>query len=316
MKLPDFFIIGAAKAGTTSVHAVLNQHPQVFMPTNKEPEFFARDDRYLNGLASYAANFANARTDQVIGEASTIYSLSPFFPKTAERMVNARPDAKIVYILREPVARAYSFYLQLIKSYQGATKDTQIHRRFEDFILPDRHAVASPRSFCFSPANAHLPDDPELCLAGSDYVMQIEKYLEHFDKSRMLFLLFEDLAQAPDRFYREITDFLGIAPVDPITFNKNIAPQNVSQQGFRKIEFYRTIAQMRDRTGLLWSLRKAFPKNIRTNALAWLLQQSAVGSNNIPPAMLPKTRKQLEGRFYVQMAELSKITNLDLSAWK
>jgi|AntRauTorcE11898_2_1112593.scaffolds.fasta_scaffold16307_2 hypothetical protein len=316
MKLPDFFIIGAAKAGTTSVHAVLSQHPQVFMPKNKEPEFFARDDRYGDGLASYATNFSEARTDQLVGEASTIYSLSPFFPNTAARIVSARPDAKIIYILREPVSRAYSFYLQLIKSYQRATKDTQIHRRFEDFVLPDRHAMASPRNLCFSPANAHLPDAPELCLAGSDYVMQIERYLEYFDRSQMLFLLFEDLARAPNRFYQEITDFLGIAPMEPGISEKKVVPQNVSQQGFQKIEFYLAIAELRDRMGLAWSLRKALPKNVRTVARAWLLQQSADKISNSPPPMLPETRKQLEARFYVQTAELSTITKLDLSAWK
>lgn len=315
MKLPDFFIIGAAKAGTTSVHAVLNQHPQVFMPKKKETEFFARDDMYVNGLGSYTMNFSEAGIDQIIGEASTLYSLSPFFPNTAARIVNARPDAKIIYILREPVARAYSFYLQLIKSYQRATKDTQIHRRFEDFIFPDRHAIASPRSHCFSPANAHLPDNPELCLAGSDYVMQIERYLEHFDRSRMLFLLFEDLTQAPNRFYREITDFLGIAPLDPNILEKSIARQNVSQHGFRTIKFYQTIEQMQDRTGLFWSLRKAIPKNVRTSALAWALQKGVDKADSSPPPMFSETRKHLEGRFRVQMAELSRITNLDLSNW-
>ena len=77
MRLPDFVLIGAAKAGTTSLYALLDRHPDIFMPKVKEPEFFARDDRYAEGIESYAAAFAAAAPGQIAGEASTIHSLSP-----------------------------------------------------------------------------------------------------------------------------------------------------------------------------------------------------------------------------------------------
>ena len=86
MTLPDFIIIGAAKAGTTSLYAMLDRHPDIFMPRQKEPEFFARDDLYAQGLDSYAENFAGAEPGQVVGEASTLYSLSPLFGQTAARI--------------------------------------------------------------------------------------------------------------------------------------------------------------------------------------------------------------------------------------
>ena len=72
MSLPDFFIIGAAKAGTTSLFALLERHPDIFMSTPKEPEFFARDDLYSKGLESYADLFEQALPGQILGEASTI----------------------------------------------------------------------------------------------------------------------------------------------------------------------------------------------------------------------------------------------------
>lgn len=315
MRLPDFFIIGAAKAGTTSIHAVLSQHPQVFMPENKETEFFARDDKYAAGLASYAKNFEEAGAQQIVGEASTIYSLAPFFPETAARIASVRPDAKIVYILREPVARAYSYYLQLIKSYQRSTHDTKLHRTFEDFVLPERHAVAASRELCFSRANAHLPDDPELCLAGSDYLMQIERYRAHFDRSQMLFLLFEDLSFDPERFYRKLTDFLGIEPLEPGIFQDTSLLRNVSRDDFKGIAMNKAIITMRDRTGLLWPLRKIFPKRLRNQAQGWLRTIAAEGHEVSPPSMLPNTQARLDARFRAQRVSLSDFTGLDLSIW-
>ena len=93
MTLPDFIIIGAAKAGTTSLYAMLDRHPDIFMPRQKEPEFFARDDLYAQGLDSYAENFAGAKPGQVVGEASTLYSLSPLFGQTAARIKEHLPES-------------------------------------------------------------------------------------------------------------------------------------------------------------------------------------------------------------------------------
>ena len=98
------------------------------------------------------------------------------------------PQARFIYVLRQPVERAYSFYVQLVKNYQNATGDHVVHRRFEDFILPECHARAAPRAKALAPFNAHFPDTPELCLAGSDYLMQIRAYLAHVPRERMLFL--------------------------------------------------------------------------------------------------------------------------------
>ena len=86
MRLPDFIVIGAAKSGTTALCADLALKDDVFVTTPKEPEFFARDDRHAEGLESYARLFEGACPDQVCGEGSTLYTLSPHFPQTAARM--------------------------------------------------------------------------------------------------------------------------------------------------------------------------------------------------------------------------------------
>ncbi|PYC46421.1 hypothetical protein DI396_15600 [Litorivita pollutaquae] len=114
----DFFIIGAAKAGTTSLHARLQAHPDLFLTEPKEPEFFARDDRYEAGIDSYAALFTDAKPGQLRGDASTLYSLAPLFPKTAERIKTHCPEAKFIYMLREPVNRAVDHNRTVAQSQQ------------------------------------------------------------------------------------------------------------------------------------------------------------------------------------------------------
>ncbi|TCM78962.1 sulfotransferase domain-containing protein [Rhodovulum steppense] len=313
MRLPDFFIIGAAKAGTTTLHAMLDRHPGIFMSHRKEPEFFARDELYEKGLSEYARHFENALPNQLVGEASTIYSLSPLFPHTASRIARHIPDAKIIYVMREPVSRAYSYYLQIIKNYQNVTRDMRVNRRFEEFVISERHASAAPRELVFSSTNSHLPDVPDLCLAGSDYVRQIDAYLEHFPRSQMLFLLFEEFSANPSSVVRKITDFLGMAPLDEQILRDDALVRNVSNRHFEDLEAARSLSKLRDKLGFLWPARKALPKNMRAPLIRLLCQSNERGSMPLP--MEPGTRDMLYSQYRSQFQRLSVLTGLDFSPW-
>ncbi|HCI81284.1 MAG TPA: sulfotransferase, partial [Ktedonobacter sp.] len=116
---PNFFIIGAARSGTSSLDRYLSQHPEIYITPKKETHFFAHDlipsnftgpgdERLNNSLIrdekQYAQLFADT-TKKVVGESSAFYLC---FPEVAERIAQAVPDAKIIVILREPVDRTYS----------------------------------------------------------------------------------------------------------------------------------------------------------------------------------------------------------------
>src|SRR5262245_16436607 len=114
---PNFFIVGAAKAGTTSLHAYLSAHPQVFMPALKEPHYFAdfelspEFDNFMPVIRdqpAYQDLFRGSQGSTAVGEASPSYLCDP---AAAARIKAAIPDAKIVISLRNPVDRAYSHYL-------------------------------------------------------------------------------------------------------------------------------------------------------------------------------------------------------------
>lgn len=317
MRLPDFIIVGAAKAGTTSLYALLERHPDIFMPVPKEPEFFARDDHYAKGITEYAALFEGAEAGQVVGEASTLYSLAPHFGLTAERIKAHIPSVKLIYVLREPVSRAYSFYVQLIKNYQNVTGDRQVHRRFEEFIEPEAHRKAAPRDKVLSSANAHLPDTPDLCLAGSDYLTQINAYLAHFPAEQILFLSFEDFVQDRARSVKKITDFLGVSTLEPAVFSEQSVTRNVSKDHFDDLALQSATERLRAKSGGLWSLRKLLPKRVRESfKTALLTKQASAHQAHIPPPMRDETRRLLQARFAADHATIEALTGLDLSHWQ
>src|SRR5437763_12382840 len=124
-RVPDFFIVGAPKCGTTSLYRMLRQHPRIFMPDLKEPRFLASDARaqfevppgpgnipYPETLEDYLALFDQAREDQLAGEATTLYLWSR---TAAASIAELAPNARIIAILREPASLLRSLHLQLLR---------------------------------------------------------------------------------------------------------------------------------------------------------------------------------------------------------
>ena len=116
-KWPNFFIVGTAKAGTTSLYEYLKQVPMIFMSSRKEPYFFVNDvlnrdsSNPIRNRREYLNLFKNARNEVAIGESS----LYLWYPESAELIHKEVPDARIIIILRNPIERAYSHYLMLMR---------------------------------------------------------------------------------------------------------------------------------------------------------------------------------------------------------
>ena len=315
MRLPDFIVIGAAKSGTTALCADLALKDDVFVTTPKEPEFFARDDRHAEGLESYARLFEGARPDQVCGEGSTLYTLSPHFPQTAARMARAVPDAKLVYMMREPVSRAYSFYGQLVKNYQNATRDLAVHRSFEDCLDPD--APRAPRERFFAPFDAHYPDVPGIFLDGGDYPAQIRAYLEHFPRENLLFVTFEEFVRDPAAVMPRIHAHIGAAPVAPGAASPKAV--NVASEHFDRARVDRFAAGITGKAPILRKVSRALPtgllRTLRRQAFRAFGGGAAAADSSRPPKMRPETRAMLAARYAPQRAELASLTGLDLDRW-
>ena len=181
MPLPNFLIIGAAKAGTTSLYDWLRQHPDVFMPSLKEPKFFAYDPERggqfpVRTLADYTALFEGAAA-AAIGEASPSYLGSS---KAMHRIHETLPGVRLIAALRDPAERAYSVYQMNLRN------------------------LGRNRATPFAEA---LRDDVNL---RQGYARYLERYLGLFDRAQLRIVLFEEIAQAPLETVQGLFGFLGV----------------------------------------------------------------------------------------------------------
>lgn len=210
---PNLFIVGASKAGTSTLHSYLAEHPQILMSKFKEPAFFlgptdpkrdrlAVSDRYRNDSATYFQLFDKAKSCIYAGESTTGYTWIPRFEGVAERICHFNPQARVIYLMRDPVERTISHYWWNVR-HEGESRAPL------DAIRKDR-----------------LYNDV------SNYAMQLLPYIEQFGCDQVKPVLFEDLTADPIKTLDEITEWLGIDPLVPTSAkarHENVTPCEVTQ---------------------------------------------------------------------------------------
>lgn len=197
MRLPDFIIAGAPRSGTTWLYEMLERHPAIYMarPRAPEPKFFLIDDLYAEGLSRYARWFDGAADGQIAGEKSTNYLESRI---AAERIARDLPGVKLVFILREPAARAYSNYLwSRMNDKEEADFATALAREEErDRSVPSALRFARPHAL----------------FSRGLYAELLRPYFDRFPREQILVLRFEDIPADPARLAERLHRFLGVAP--------------------------------------------------------------------------------------------------------
>jgi hypothetical protein len=181
--LPTFFVIGAAKCGTTSLHFYLDQHPEISMSDPKEPHVFA-DSRSLVESPDYRGHFKPGPS--VRGESSTGYSRFPAEGDAAAAIGRAIPDAKLIYLVGDPVERIISDYAQQI-------------------------ATGSDR-LSFEEALADFDDPANFYVCASRYAMQVENYFRYFEPTQLIVLEQWRLRHERRAVLGEVFSFLGVDP--------------------------------------------------------------------------------------------------------
>lgn len=202
--LPNFIIIGVQKGGTSSLYSYLLQHPNVVPGYKKEVKFF--DGNHHKGLDWYRYNFPlksemSDPTKQT-GEASPSYVFHPLVP---QRIKKALPDVKLILLLRDPVARAYSHF-------QGNLRKGQENLSFNEAIDQEYSRLKGERESII--ADQHYPMYKYLVysyLARGIYIDQIRNWLESFSLEQILILRSEGLFLNPQNVYARVLEFLGLA---------------------------------------------------------------------------------------------------------
>ena len=220
-KLPNFLIIGAQKAGTTSLYAYLEQHQDIFMSNPKEPRFFVDDKKYSKGLEYYSKFFVECKNEIMIGEASTNYSSYSNLEKIIQRIYKFNPKTKLIYILRNPISRSYSSYWWNIRMQAEPLSFEEALQQEENRIHKDNAELIDPWSYKRSGL----------------YFYIIEQYLKYFPKENLKVILLEDLESSVIKTCNDIFEFLNlkkfnVTKLEDDFINKATLPTNKFIQWF------------------------------------------------------------------------------------
>jgi hypothetical protein len=187
-RLPTFCVIGAMKAGTTSLAAWLDEHPDVHIAPQKETLFFNTPYNFWLGVDWYREQFAGAGTAKAVGDATPLMQN----PLAVRHMADLLPEASLVAILRNPIDRAYSHY-QHIRAL-GQEK-----RSFRQALAAERENEAAARG-----------DPPRDYMQRGRYTRQLEAVLDRYDRKQLHVVLFEELRDRPQEVVGEVLRHIGV----------------------------------------------------------------------------------------------------------
>ncbi len=298
--LPNFLIIGAAKAGTTSLWDYLSHHPQVYMPRKqKEANFFALegtrpefkgpgDDHWLNRIAitnleDYEALFEGV-TDQVaIGEASPLYMYHPDAPRRIKAYI---PSVKIVAILRNPAERAYSSYLHLLRDGREPSHD------FAEALRLEAGRISAGWEHIW-----HYQ-------AMGFYYAQLRRYYDLFSRDQIKIIIFSDLATNERAVLKGLMRFLEIGDI-----GTGLKRMNTSAG----VEFARSAALH----GLIAADHpiKRTAKRLLPSPCIRAAKTILTRANSYSPRFALSVRRELVRAFHEDVKNLGSLIDRDLSPW-
>lgn len=294
---PNFLIVGAARAGTTSLHEFLDDHPDIFMSLRKEPTFFTfypEDPRFKNSRHRYKATIEEylqhfeGHDEKILGESSTAYLY--FYDRTINTIQSLVPDhrkVKILMILRDPAERAYS-------QYMNNRRDLLEQLSFEDAIRDEEYRKIENWHFDFFYADKGF------------YYSQVKAYLDHFDDVKVC--LYEDLEKDPQKLLNDIFEFLDVAP-----HQENFEIEKKNQGGEMRVKWFKKIITTR-RNPVLNLFRKVMSKESKKRMRLWV--KSLLLKYNLKKTdMDPKVKKRLREIYRDDVKKLSVLINRNLDNW-
>jgi hypothetical protein len=301
-RFPDFYIVGHSKSGTTALYEILKRHPQIYMPALKEPTYFATDLRPRfqqplpepQTLTDYLALFAQARADQRVGEASSLYLFSH---DAAGAIAAAQPTARIVAILREPASFLRSLHLQLLQNHIETERSLRDAMSLEQ---ARRRGERIPRS-CARPQALRYSERVR-------YVEQLRRFHSVFPPEQILTLIYDDFRDDNDAVARRVLRFLEVDDTQPL----RVAEANPTV-AVRSVRMYSLKHTLRTADGPAARAVSAAARALATRRVRTLLQRAMYGRAPQPNEQL---MLELRRRFEPEVLALSEYLGRDLvSLW-
>jgi hypothetical protein len=302
-RVPDFFIVGHHKCGTTALYEMLRVHPQIYMPDLKETWFFARDleVRFQTSswlpttLEDYLDLFAAASVEQRAGEATPSYLLSR---TAAASIAELEPDARIIAILREPGDFLRSLHLQSVRNHAETEADfgkalaLEELRREGKAIPPE---AARPQELLYS---EHVR-----------YVEQLRRYHAVFPPEQVLVLIYDDFRADNEATVRRVLRFLDVddtAPIDVMEANPTVGVRSVRMYDMaRSLYLGRGPAARAAKA----AIKTITPQRLRRDGMVALRRRVLYGK---PPAADEELMRELRRRFKGEVVALSEYLGRDL----
>ncbi len=296
MRMPNFFIVGAPKCGTTSLNEYLKAHARVFVSTPKEPFYFCTDfprARKVRSEADYLDLFQDVRPHHsVAGEASAVYLYSQV---AIERIHEFNPAARLIVMLRNPLELVPSLHAQLVFG---------LHEDEPDFgrawhLQSERAAGKQVPPFCLAP---QFLDYRSFGLLGR----QLERLMSWFPREQVMLLFYEDFSQATGRCYQEVLQFLRLPDDGRQAFprlNRRKVHRSSKFAALRRLlelrhpQLAETVRGGVKRLGLEAPLQAVLRRNIARRPLS------------------PEMRQTLHDAFAEDIGRLADLSGRDLSHW-
>lgn len=280
MRLPDFFLVGAPKSGTTSLYEYLGQHPQIFTPPIKEPHFFAcpevkdtyYDVPFVDTMTEYVEIFKESKNTQKAGDFSSSYLHRE---RAACRIKHHCPESKILILLRDPVERAISHYLMDVRD------------GYQPYSLME----------CLKGAKKLRPYYREYVEVGL-YSKQIKRYKSLFDSSDVKIITFKELTNETKKVLENISHFIEVENFR----GWNVSDQHNSYRSFKSSYFGRAVKHewVQEFSSIVPGSLKEVIKRI-------------IFTSEKPD--FEKERKKLKNIFRKDIKKLNPIINKDISHW-
>ena len=309
-KLPNFFVVGAAKSGTTSLYEYMKMHPQIYMAPIKETHHFSTDidnskfrpnyARSLNKDLSkfletdmqegifhafvkerdqYDKLFKNVKDEKAIGEITNSYL---YYQEAARNIFTRFPDAKVIMMLRNPIDRAFSHYLM----------DLRIGYETNDFMTALKKDMArDPKGWGIS----------NLYVEIGMYAEQVKRFIEIFPERQRRIYLFDDFKKDAGAVVKDMFTFLGVDPNVDIDYSQKFNPSFIPKN--KLIGKLNTQKKIKD-----W-LKGVLPKSVKSKF------KKTFYTDKDLPKITPAERKFLADIFRNDVMKLGKVLNRDLSKW-
>jgi hypothetical protein len=290
LKEINFFVVGAQKSGTTYLHSLLESDKGIFLPEIKETHFFNNGhNEFDKGVKFYLEKYyGGCASASTCGEVDPEYM---YFSKVPKRIYENFPNAKLIFIFRDPVQRAFSHYLMTYR--RGLEKQS-----FEEAIDLESDRIAT---------GCMIDQSKYSYVTRGLYCEQVKRYLKYFSKEQMVFLRADSLYSNPEKCLLEIYKLLNLSP-------ETITKCFIGERNLGGLPINMPIQRFMSSSSRIKSIIKMIlPRKVRTDFRKFLELKNR--KQRSYPQAKPETLEKLRRFYRTDLEELTSITNIEVTDW-